>query len=158
MDEQYNCPEQLSTNSNPVEATLDGIRHFRIRNPLCRIVFIARGSADPFRYTIGQWGCLLKLALRYGWIPEGAQSLNRRADLYHPERDDFHGYMMKAYRVRRSDAKSLSQALRRSLPDLPSQSTEHDRELNLCEMFAGGHKEKLQDFIRFTNRGGFNLW
>lgn len=103
-------------------------------------------NGQPLRFTVWEWGHVLRLALAYDWQPEhwGDTSVTVRRD---PE-------PMVWYRVNgdqtvsAGDAANLAAALERALPDIP----EYDVGIAGPKAFAAGDTAAIEKAIRESQR------
>lgn len=136
-----------------------------------------------FRWRIGHWQKLLRLASDYGWIPEGLRPFECTIELF---KDDFDvdelDYYTNSYQtVTASDAKNIADALKNALNDLPDiqiDDTFSDNQIcidsmvdlnevinnllstdvDLLAFFSGKvSKQKLRAFIKYCREGEFRI-
>ena len=111
------------------------------------------GSGGYFRWQIGDWPVLLRLAVEYGWKAPGTVLLTRSG---RRSRTPWAGTYCSndGQTVLRTDARALADALERALAD----SAARPRATRLAgriEALAG--REYIAAFIKFCRAGQFGI-
>lgn len=133
-------------------------------------------AAGEMYFTSAAWQRLLQLATACGWEPAGTLSVEGLFDATSLankpySEDNWSGdYSTPTGQlVSAQDALELVMALARALPDIPDHDTkdpirdragyglknEEIERLSTLEWFSGSGKNRLREFIRLCNWGGF---
>ena len=134
-----------------------------------------QGPGGSFSWNIFQWGKLLDLAERYGWTPAGTLAPDPDPvfdDPGSPPAPWDGGYFWNDFqRVADADAANLAAAIERALPDIPDHDAMGHKTIDVgpfkgidpavsvsaLELFSGGIKDRVKDFIAYCRRGGFKI-
>lgn len=114
---------------------------------------ILRGASASFLIDALLWSHVLTLARTFGWRPDGPP-IPPEAD--RPAEWDT-GYLFRHdQRITTRDARTLADALERSLPDIPDHDARgHGASESLLARFSGPAKPWLDALIRFLGAGSF---
>jgi hypothetical protein len=137
------------------------------------MAYTLQGTQGDFVLRDSDFPQLLRLAIFYGWKPEGTQN----PDHIEIDRWDRNEYLNREGQfVNKNDAFGLSNALEISLQDIPDfdckdknwkielksksagENNQKRKSLhNLIKYFSGKDKHKIREFIDYANRDGFKI-
>ena len=138
--------------------------------------FRIHNATGEIYFTSAAWQRLLQLATTYGWEPAGTLAVEGLFEATNQIRkphsqDNWSGdYSTPTGQlVSAQDTLELTRALARALPDIPDHDTKdplRDRvgyrlknediaRLSTLDWFSGSGKNRLKEFIRLCNWGGF---
>ena len=141
---------------------------------------LSNGHGGSLGFNHFLWSKILTLALDHGWEPLGTKPsvalAHEYPDIAHTDETWDGNYTSNDLQeVTAQDALNIAKALERSLEDFPERikippksdwdsesgtllvAREEAEKMNPLEVFAGGGKKYVQDFVNFCRQGGFTI-